>query len=92
MSIKLSAEQADAIRRGQGRVEAEDDAGEPYVIIHKDVYTHLKVLSAEADQQSRQRLRDLIQAGIESGDYQPHDQVFAELRQYAANLDSQRES
>jgi len=92
MSIKLSAEQVDALRQGEGRVEAEDDAGEPYVIIHKDVYAHLKALSTEADEDSQQRLRDLIQAGIDSGDYQPHDRVFAQLRQYAASLDSQRKS
>ncbi len=88
MTIKLSAEQLAVLRHGNDRVEAEDDAGRAYVIITKDVYLHLQALTADAEEQTRQRLRELIQVGIDSGDYQPADQVFAELREYAAGLDS----
>ena len=92
MTIKLSAEQLAALRQGNDRVEAEDETGHPYVIISQDVYVHLQGLAADAEQQTRQRLRELIQEGIDSGDYQPADQVFAELREYAAGLDSRSDA
>jgi hypothetical protein len=88
MTIQLSAEQLAALRQGSDRVEALDEGGHAYVIIARDVYLHLQGLAAEAEEQTRQRLRGLIQEGIDSGDYQPADQVFAELREYAAGLDS----
>ncbi|MBI2480792.1 MAG: hypothetical protein HYV60_19845 [Planctomycetia bacterium] len=88
--IRLTSEQLTALRKGHDCAEVHDESGEPYVIIRRDAYVHLRELAGDADAVTQDRLRYLIQEGIDSGDYQPHDQVFEDLRAYAADLDSQQ--
>ena len=88
--IRLTSEQQAALRKGQDCAEVRDESGESYVIIRRDAYIHLRELAGESEAATASRLRELIRDGIESGDYQPHDQVFEDLRAYAAQLDSQR--
>ena len=86
--IRLTSEQQTALRQGRDCAEVHDESGEPYVIIRRDAYVHMRELAGDAEAVAQHRLRELIQEGIDSGDYQPHDQVFEELRAYAAHLDS----
>ena len=86
--IRLTSEQQIALREGRDCAEVHDEAGEPYVIIRRDAYVHLRELAGDAEVATQHRLRDLIREGIESGDYQPHDLVFDDLRAYAARLNA----
>jgi len=86
MTIKLTPEQQRALS-GAGRIEAEDDAGHPYVIVPQTAFLHLQSQANELDHANRERLRTLVQAGTDSGDYRPHNEVFAALKERAQRLD-----
>lgn len=87
MAIKLTPEQQQALS-GRGSIEAEDDTGSPYVIVPQNAFLHLQSQAHELDDASRQQLSKLVQAGIDSGDYLPHDEVFEDLKAQARQLDS----
>ena len=92
MTPKLTNEMRDALHRNNGRpVEVEDEQGSAvYVLVDKSTFAHLQEAQGHADEDSRQHLRSLIEGGIARGDYQAADKVFADLRQYARGLASQR--
>ena len=91
MAPKLTNEQREALHRSHGKpVDVEDDqASDTYVLINKDTFAHLQELQGNADASTRQHLRKLIEDGIASGDYEPADQVFADLRKFAEQLGSE---
>ena len=89
MNHQLSPEQRQALQASNNRpLEVDDGDGHPYVILSKDIYIHLRSLQIDAEQETRESLRCFVNDGIASGDYQPADEVFAELRSFAQELDS----
>jgi hypothetical protein len=90
MTPKITNEMREALHRSHGRpVEVEDEhASAVYVLVDKDTFAHLQETQGQADENTRRHLRSLIEEGIASGDYQPADEVFAALRQYAGDLAS----
>lgn len=89
MAHKLSTEIQTAIQQNHGEpLEVVDEAGGTYVVVPKTTYVHLSNLSSEADEESKNQLRRLIQEGIDSGPRIPADELFEELRRVAQSLDA----
>ena len=94
MTPKITNEMREALHRSHGRpVDVEDEqANATYVLIDKSTFAHLQEAQGAADEATRKHLRLLIDDGIESGDYQPADTVFEDLRQYAEQMSSLRQA
>lgn len=94
MMPKITNEMRDAIRRSQGRpVDVGDDQGEAtYVLVGKETFAQMQTALGQAEEASIRHVRSLIEEGIASGDYQPADTVFAELRQFTEKLTSPQDA
>ena len=92
MAPKITNEMREALHHSHGLpVDIEDEqANAVYVLIDKDTFSHLRTVQGNAEEGMRQHLRSFIEEGIASGDYQPTDTVFGDLRQYAEKLASQQ--
>ena len=88
MMPKITEEMRNALHRSHGRpVDVEDELGQAvYVLVPKDTFAQLRESQCAADEATRHHLRLLIEEGVASGDYQPADAVFAELRRYVDAL------
>jgi len=87
MIAKLTDEQRHALETGGGRpVEVQDERNDKvYYLLNESAYLHLQGLQAEHEQQSHDRLRRLIEEGMESPGV-PADKAFARLREIAVRL------
>lgn len=89
MNPQLSPEQRQALQASNNRpLEVDDGDGHPYVILSKEIFIHLQSLQIDAEQETQESLRRLVNDGIASGDYQPADEVFSELRSFVKGLNS----
>ena len=68
----------------------DDQGNSVYVLIDKDTFAQLRAAQGTADEATRRHLRTLIEEGVASVDYQPADEVFANLRRYAEGLATQQ--
>jgi uncharacterized protein YoaH (UPF0181 family) len=68
-----------------------DDQGRAFVLVTKDAFAHLDSLRTDAEKASVDRVRKLIQDGINSGTGIPMDEAMASLREYAQQLGNQSE-
>ena len=87
MTPKITTEMQSAISQSHGRpVDVVDDQGRPFVLLAKDAFAHLDALRSDAEQNSIENVRKLIQDGINSGPGIPMDEAIGSLRDYARQL------
>ena len=92
MTPKITIEMQSAISQNHGRpVDVVDDQGRPFVLVAKEAFVHLDSLRADADKNSIDQVRKLIQEGVNSGPGIPMGEALASLRDYAQNLGNQTE-
>jgi PHD/YefM family antitoxin component YafN of YafNO toxin-antitoxin module len=92
MTPKITDDMREALHRSHGRpVDVEDEQEKAvYVLVRKDTFAQLRETQGTADEATRRHLRALIEEGVASGDYEPADAVFADLRRYAGELASKQ--
>lgn len=92
MTPKLTTEMQNALSQSHGKpIDVVDDQGRPFVVLPKDAFAHLDSLRTNAEQDSIDRIRKLVQEGIASGPGIPMAEALNSLRSYARELDQRPE-
>jgi hypothetical protein len=84
MNVKLSDEQRDALAAGSEHpLTVEDEQSRKvYYLLNEESFLHLQGLQTEHERECQERLRQLIDEGIQSAGV-PADAAFARLREQA---------